>query len=112
MPVSGQGLVADILAGRVILARKRLISRAEKISEVVDDPFPDPRYAQRDLNIGIGDVVGCSGRHPHTAKILLAFLQLLGLGVQRDPLVQGHLSKILFRQGVHNLRRRQATHCA
>ena len=114
MPVSGQGLVADILAGRVILARKRLTSRAEKISEIVDDPFPDPRHAQRDLNIRIGDVVGrpWSRLRLHEAKflLLLASLQLLCLGIQRNPLVQGHLSEILFGQGVHDLRRRQAVH--
>ena len=110
MPVSGQGLIADMPAGRAPLLRKRLISRAENIVEIVDDPFTDPRHAQRDLNVGIGDVMGGPRSRPHAAKVLLALLQLLCLGIQRDPMVQCHLFQILFGEGIHDFRRRQAGH--
>ena len=112
IPVSGHGLIADICFKHLPRCGKRLVSRAEKIDKIADDRFTDPGHAQRDLNIGIGDVVGRPWSRPHTMKVLFIFLQLLCLGVQRNPLVQGHLSKILFRQGVHDLRRRQAAHCA
>ena len=108
IPISGQRLIADYLVCPVPPLRKLLISRAENIAEIVDDLSTDPRYAQRDLNIGIRDVGKCPRSCLLTIKVLLAFLQLLGLVIQRDPPVQGHLFEILFRQGAHSLRRRQA----